>query len=92
MRPPRRSRRVRGEHPVEAFVDADMNQEGEPPKDVPMHSMLHAATDADENEIFEMCQPEFVNFKLRKAVDALHEENNPKDLESCTIGYILNQM
>ena len=87
-----RSRRVRGNDPAEAFVDADMNQEGETPEDVPMHSMLHAATDAHENEIFEMCQPEFVNVNLRKAVDVLHEESNPKDLESCTTGHLLNQM
>ena len=57
-----------------------------------MHSMVHVATDANENEMFEMCQPKSVNLNLRKAVDASNEENNPKDLESCTTGCLLNQI
>ena len=53
VRQPRRSRRIRWEDPTEVFVDADVNQEGVLPEDVPMFSMLQEATGADKDETFD---------------------------------------
>ena len=53
MRQPRRSRRLEKEEPLDAFVDADTENEGVPSENVIIHTMFHVATKNKEEYIFE---------------------------------------
>ena len=92
VRQPRRSRRTRNEEPLEAFVDADVENEGVPPKDMPLYTMLYMVTKKEEGYIFEEYKPKIISKRLTKELSKLHDNNNPKELFHYITGYLLNQM
>ena len=77
---------------LKRFIDADAENKGAPPDNMPMYTMLYVATKKEEGYIFEEYQSEMISKWLAEGLSKLHNENDPKELFHYITGYLLNQM
>ena len=71
-------------------MDADAENKGVPPEDIPMCTMLYVGIKNKEGHIFEEYQPEIINKQLAKGLNKLCNDDDLKELLKYMTRYLLN--